>query len=136
LLTEQISRAFEGITRPMSVSAAYLIWREPYMAAAANTFIDDMLQRAGFTNVFGDRQRYPELTAAELAAAAPEVVLLSSEPYPFSGKHVAELQAICRQARVLLVDGAAFSWYGSRLLSTAAYLQTCYHAATRYKTSQ
>ncbi len=135
MLTEQISSAFTEITRPIPVSAAYLIWREPYMAAAANTFIDDMLQRAGFSNVFGDRQRYPVLTAAELAAAAPEVVLLSSEPYPFTGKHVAEIQAICRHSRVLLVDGAAFSWYGSRLLSSPAYLQSCYHAATRYKTT-
>lgn len=136
LLTEQIGRAFDDIVRPAPVSAAYLIWREPYMAAAANTFIDDMLYRAGFVNIFADRQRYPVLTAAELAAAAPEVILLSSEPYPFTGKHVSEIQSICRHARVLLVDGAAFSWYGSRLLTSASYLQTCYHAATRYKTKQ
>lgn len=136
VLTEEISRVFGEIAQPRPVSAAYLIWREPYMVAAANTFIDDMMRRAGFINVFGDQQRYPALTAAELASAAPEVVLLSSEPYPFTGKHVSEIQAVCRHARVLLVDGAAFSWYGSRLLSAAAYLQSCYHAATRYKTTQ
>jgi ABC-type Fe3+-hydroxamate transport system substrate-binding protein len=103
--------------------AAYFIWRQPYMVAAAGTFIDEMLPRAGFRNVFADQARYPEISPEQLTAAAPRVILLSSEPYPFQEKHVAEFQALCPQARVLVVDGELFSWYGSRLQHSAAYFR-------------
>lgn len=112
------------VAPPPPVSAAYFIWRGPYMAAAGGTFIDDMLRRAGFANVFAGRGRYPEIMAEELAAAAPARILLSSEPYPFGAKHVAEFRAICPAARIDIVDGELFSWYGSRLRHSAAYFQT------------
>jgi ABC-type Fe3+-hydroxamate transport system substrate-binding protein len=105
-------------------SAAYFIWRKPYMVAATGTFIDDLLGRAGFTNVFAGQARYPEITVEQLAQAAPDVILLSSEPYPFGHKHVAEFQAICPAADVHIVDGELFSWYGSRLQHSAAYFRT------------
>ena len=101
--------------------AAYLIWRKPYMAAGSGTFIDNMLQYAGFENVFAHLSRYPEISTEMLANVNPEVILLSSEPYPFSEKHIAELQEICPSATILLVDGEMFSWYGSRLLQAPAY---------------
>jgi ABC-type Fe3+-hydroxamate transport system substrate-binding protein len=103
------------------LKVAYLIWRKPYMVAAAGTFIDHMLQHAGFENAFQDRERYPEVSAAELARVDPEVILLSSEPYPFSEKHISALQEICPKARIQLVDGEMFSWYGSRLLQVPGY---------------
>ncbi|NML64075.1 ABC transporter substrate-binding protein [Hymenobacter sp. RP-2-7] len=103
------------------IPAAYFIWRRPYMVAAGGTFIDDMLRRAGFANVFGALGRYPEVSPEQLQAAAPTRIFLSSEPYPFKEKHLAEFQAICPAARVQVVDGELFSWYGSRLLQSAAY---------------
>ncbi|MBD2766324.1 ABC transporter substrate-binding protein [Hymenobacter sp. BT664] len=103
-------------------SAAYFIWRKPYMVAATGTFINDLLQRAGFVNAFADHHRYPEITAGQLAAAAPQHILLSSEPYPFGAKHQAEFQALCPAATIQVVDGELFSWYGSRLRKSAAYL--------------
>ena len=102
---------------------AYLIWRRPWMVAAADTFIDDLLQRAGWQNAFGDQRRYPVVTEGSLRAVQPEVLLLSSEPYAFKAKHIAELQAICPNANIVLVDGELFSWYGSRLLGTAGYIR-------------
>ncbi len=112
------------IERPASASrAAYFIWREPYMVAAAATFIDEMLQLAGFTNVFAKQQRYPEITSDELAAAKPEVILLSSEPYPFREKYFEEFKRLCPNAVIKIVDGELFSWYGSRLLHTPAYFR-------------
>lgn len=110
--------------------AAYFIWRKPYMVAASGTFIDDMLRRAGFRNAFADRGRYPEVTAEQLAEAAPAHIFLSSEPYPFGEKHLAEFQEICPLAQVQVVDGELFSWYGSRLRHSAAYFQQLRHAAT------
>ncbi len=123
-LAAEVARSFAELP-PVAepVSAAYFIWRQPYMVAAAGTFIDDLLPRAGFRNVFADRGRYPEIGADELARAAPQVILLSSEPYPFAAKHVAEFQVICPQARIEIVDGELFSWYGSRLRHSAAYFQ-------------
>jgi ABC-type Fe3+-hydroxamate transport system substrate-binding protein len=102
-------------------TAAYFIWRKPFMAAASSTFIDSMLQKAGFTNVFHHLSRYPEINPDQLHSANPDLIFLSSEPYPFKHKHIAELQEICPLAKILLVDGELFSWYGSRLLKSAAY---------------
>jgi ABC-type Fe3+-hydroxamate transport system substrate-binding protein len=125
-LTEDIAASFTALetaataTEPASVG--YFIWRKPYMAAATGTFIDDMLGRAGFRNVFASQARYPEITAEQLAAAGPQRILLSSEPYPFGEKYMAEFQDICPDAEIEIVDGELFSWYGSRLRKTAAYL--------------
>lgn len=118
-----IAERFDNLTADAPPeTAAYFIWRKPYMVAAAGTFIDDLLRRAGLANVFGALGRYPEIAPEQLAAAAPQRILLSSEPFPFQEKHVAEFQALCPGARVEVVDGERFSWYGSRLLHTAAYL--------------
>lgn len=121
-LAEAVQASFTQLATPeLLVPAAYFIWRKPYMVAAGGTFIDDMLTRAGFANVFAPQQRYPEISAEQLAVAAPRVILLSSEPYPFAAKHITEFQAICPSARIQIVDGELFSWYGSRLQFSAAY---------------
>lgn len=100
--------------------AAYFIWRKPYMVAAKSTFIDDMLQKCGLVNAF-DLERYPEISAQQLQQAKPDVILLSSEPYPFKEKHIDELKTIVPSAKIRLVDGEMFSWYGSRLLEAPSY---------------
>ncbi len=100
----------------------YLIWRKPFMAAGAETYIDSVLSRCGMHNVVST-SRYPELNARDLQDLKPELVLLSSEPYPFHGEHLVELQAFLPQARIELVDGEMFSWYGVRMLRAADYLQ-------------
>ncbi|MFZ4633478.1 MAG: helical backbone metal receptor, partial [Saprospiraceae bacterium] len=85
-LIRQVHAAFGTLPAVQPLRAAYLIWRKPYMAAGSHTFIDDMLGRAGFSNVFAHKSRYPEVSAADLAAASAQVILLSSEPFPFSEK--------------------------------------------------
>lgn len=126
-LARDIGERFEALAREMAAvpprRAAYLIWRRPYMVAAAGTFIDDMLRRAGFVNVFAERRRYPAVEAEALAAARPEALLLSSEPYPFREKHLDEFRLICPSADIRIVDGELFSWYGSRLLQAPAYFR-------------
>ncbi|WP_375437115.1 ABC transporter substrate-binding protein [uncultured Hymenobacter sp.] len=124
-LATEIAASFASLKTALEpISAAYFIWRKPYMIAATSTFIDDLLLRTGFRNVFTNLARYPEVTAEQLTAAAPQQILLSSEPYPFSEKHVAEFQSICPAAQIRIVDGELFSWYGSRLLHSAAYLRS------------
>ncbi|MBL4706076.1 MAG: ABC transporter substrate-binding protein, partial [Flavobacteriales bacterium] len=95
-------------------STVYLIWRNPYMVAGKLTFINDVLKRCGLVNCIID-DRYVELTLDELISYQPEVVLLSSEPYPFKEKHIAEIKKVLPNSSVKLVDGEMFSWYGSRL---------------------
>lgn len=126
-LAGKINGAFialgQQVQRLPQVSAAYLIWRDPYMVAGRETFIDEMLQRAGFSNVFSRERRYPEVSLDAIAAREPEVILLSSEPYPFKEKHIAELQATCPTSDIQLIDGELFSWYGSRLLQSPDYFR-------------
>ena len=124
-LAAEIEQSFAALPSlaPVPVPVAYFIWRQPYMVAASGTFIDDMLARAGFRNVFAHLGRYPEITLPQLAEAAPARIFLSSEPYPFQAKHVAEFKAVCPAAKIQVVDGELFSWYGSRLRLSAAYLQ-------------
>ena len=95
--------------------ALYLIWRDPWMSVGGDTFISDVLARGGLTSVTADRDRYPALTDAEIGALAPDLVLLSSEPYPFAETHLAEVTHLAPEADVVLVDGEPYSWYGGRL---------------------
>ena len=122
-LDAEIAAGFRASLPGPGPRVLYLIWRGPWMGAGAGTFIHEMLTAGGFLNVLAARARYPELTAADITALRPEVVLLSSEPYPFKQKHLAELAALCPGAHVELVDGEPFSWYGSRLRHTPAYLR-------------
>ena len=121
-MVEEIRLRFAAI-RPVlpetKLSVLYLIWRKPYMAAGKGTFIDDCLTRCGWENCLSET-RYPEV---EVAAVNPDVILLSSEPYPFADKHIAELQELFPKARIVLVDGEYFSWYGSRMLGAPAYFR-------------
>jgi len=122
-LARELESRFNALPAFPKLSAAYLIWREPFMAAGSGTFIHSMMDKAGLDNVFGTISRYPEINSETLAEASPEIVLLSSEPYPFREKHLDEISAICPHARVLLADGELFSWYGSRLLHTPDYFR-------------
>lgn len=102
-------------------SVAYLIWKAPYMLAGRNTFIHDILTLNGLQNVIR-QNRYPEVNLEELAALKPDLIFLSSEPYPFKEKHLNEISRAIPGARVMLVDGEMFSWYGSRLVKAVQYL--------------
>lgn len=120
-LAESINSGFSQLNiQPKGLKVAYLIWRKPYIIAGNGTFINDMLQKCGFTNAF-DLDRYPEVFPALIVEANPDVVFLSSEPYPFKDRHIAEFKALVPQANIQLVDGELFSWYGSRLLQAPGY---------------
>ena len=125
-LVSAIQNSFSALEQELKqqpLRVAYFIWYNPYMVAASNTFIDNMLQKLGLENAFKEQQRYPVVEAEQLQALNPEVILLSSEPYPFKEKHIFELQKICPEAVIKLVDGTLFSWYGSRLLHSVAYFR-------------
>lgn len=101
----------------------YLIWQNPYMTIGGDTFINDMMKRCGFQNIFQQQKRYPEIAIEQLKTANCKLLLLSSEPFPFKQKHIDELQPLLPGTKIILVDGEMFSWYGSRLLKAPAYFQ-------------
>ncbi|HEX8279297.1 MAG TPA: helical backbone metal receptor [Segetibacter sp.] len=151
-LALQIQEAFSQIT-PVNekILTAYLIWKDPYMAAGGDTFIHDMLSRCGLTNIFENINRYPEVSIStspanniqesiinpqssicdpQLSVGSQlsslrncQLLLLSSEPYPFKKQHLDELQILLPFTKIMLVDGEMFSWYGSRLLYSAQYFK-------------
>lgn len=123
-IIQQIRNAFSELS-PLknSLLTSYLIWRDPYMTAGGDTFIHSMMEAAGFSNLFADQKRYPEITLEELRAANCQLLLLSSEPFPFKQKHVDELQPQLPGTNIQLADGEMFSWYGSRMIKAAAYFK-------------
>lgn len=128
-LINEIKNSFSTIIpSTQELSVAYIIWKKPWMTVGKDTFIHDVIQQIGWHNVYESHQRYPETTIEKLKEINPDLILLSSEPYPFSAKHINELQGHFPQTKILLVDGEMFSWYGSRLKYTANYLQQLLHA--------
>ncbi len=124
VLSKTIMEGFSQLsTINHPLSTIYLIWREPYMTVGGDTFISDMMNRCSFQNVFAHRNRYPEVSIEVIREANCELLFLSSEPYPFKEKHIAELQEQLPDTKVMLVDGEMFSWYGSRLQHAPAYFK-------------
>jgi ABC-type Fe3+-hydroxamate transport system substrate-binding protein len=99
------------------------------MAAGKNTFIDTMCNYLGLNNCL-TQNRYPEINSADLKKLSPNYIFLSSEPFPFKEKHVNEIQNYYPNAKVILVDGELFSWYGSRLLHSFRYFSELIKTAT------
>lgn len=121
-LTRTISSEFEAVRPQKKSTVVYLIWKDPFMAAGSDTFIHDMMQRCGFRNLVGTG-RYPEVSENQLQDLQPELLLLSSEPYPFKEEHIRSLKVLLPDTEVLLVDGEMFSWYGSRLTKAPSYFR-------------
>jgi len=120
-LIAAIRKGFRQLSDFPPIRAAYFIWKNPYMAAGNNTFIHEMMKQCGLINVFADLARYPEVTETRIAAAKPQVILLSSEPFPFGEKEVKEFAALFPTVKIIRVDGRMFSWYGNRLRHSAGY---------------
>ena len=130
-LINQIKEEFAILPQPQTTNyklqienylqTAYFIWRNPYMTAGGDCFINDMMKYCGFKNIFDDLTRYPEITIEQLQNANCQLLLLSSEPYPFKEHHAEELRTQLKSTKIILVDGEMFSWYGSRLAKAPAY---------------
>ncbi len=96
------------------------VWRDPWMVVGARTFTGDVLTRLGLVNVFGAGPgRYPRVEAGQIRAAAPDVVLLPDEPYPFTAEDGPEEFPA---QRVVLVSGRLLTWYGPPLATARADL--------------
>lgn len=113
-IIEECKAALEKAKRRFSGRVVYLIWKNPWMAAGKNTFIDHLLTFLGYENVVLEA-RYPELSNEQIVHLNADKILLSSEPFPFKEKHINEMKGLCPDSEIELVDGELYSWYGSRL---------------------
>jgi ABC-type Fe3+-hydroxamate transport system substrate-binding protein len=135
-----IREAEDARTRTPPLRAFCPIWMTPLMTVNGDTFISDMLDLCGASNVFADRERryplaadlgrapaaapgerdvrYPRVTVDEVVARAPELVLLPDEPHPFSEQDAAVFRALdipaARRNAVVRTGGKDLCWYGSR----------------------
>ena len=123
LLIDQIIK-FVATSNSHPIKTAYFIWREPWMSIGNDTYIHDVMRLFGLENVFSDKTRYPETSLMELIDLNPELILLSSEPYPFKKKHVQLLTESLPSSCIMLIDGEWFSWYGSRMVHSFKELKT------------
>lgn len=119
---EKINVIFDSSKELSPRKVAYLIWKNPYMTVGSDTFIHEIIEKIGFTNLFEDSKRYPEISVNQMKEA--EYVFLSSEPFPFQQKHIDELQKELPDSKIILVDGEAFSWYGTHLSRCGDYFKT------------
>lgn len=103
---------------------AYLIWKSPIMVVGNDNFIHSLLEWAAWENAFENMERYPSLSIEDLKAAKPDRILLSTEPYPFTEADISYFKSMVPSAKVQLVDGERFSWYGSRMKQSPAYIHT------------
>lgn len=109
--------------------ALVLIWKDPWMTVARDTYIARMLAQVGWRSWpdveggLAGAARYPTLAGDEAWLGRVRALLLPSEPYRFGPEHVAAAQALCPAARVHLVDGELLSWYGPRTAQGLRYLR-------------
>jgi iron complex transport system substrate-binding protein len=103
---------------------AYFIWKKPYMVAGSGTFIDELLKLNHFQNHFASKERYPEIELEKMEEEGDlDLLLLSSEPFPFKAEDGYEIARCTENAKAILVDGEMFSWHGSRLLKAFDYFK-------------
>jgi len=119
-IEEERNKFLEYIKNKTQKKVVYFIWANPYMVVGGNNFINEMLTLNKFKNIYATSNRYPEINLAELKET--DYVLLSSEPFPFKTKHK-ELFIKHTKAKIILVEGEPFSWYGSRLIKAFEYFK-------------
>ena len=121
-LIHDIQQEMDWVPDEPVMTAAYFIWRDPWMSVGNDTYIHSVLNQWKFENVYANKVRYPKTSLHELSLKKPEIILLSSEPYPFKEKHIKEVGDVCSGSNIVLVNGEWFSWYGSRMLKAFRHL--------------
>lgn len=123
-ISDKLKLSIEQFQKKLDLSpkrVAYLIWKNPWMVAGSETFINTLLELNGWQNIFkSSPRRYPEIGLEELRSKKPDIVLLSTEPFPFSEKHIFEIGEFTK-AKIVIADGEYFSWYGTRLFQAFPY---------------
>lgn len=142
---DKINFAYQDFQRFMidkkARKVAYFIWANPYMVAGGDTFINTLLKLNKFENIYENHPmypgRYPEVIVQKMRIQGdPDVIFLSSEPFPFKDEHAFELGRFTHHAITVFVDGEMFSWYGSRLVKAFSYFKKLHERLGEPKTHE
>lgn len=118
-MVKEIEEKFKDLRHAGGLKVAYVIWQNPYMVAGVDTYIHSILEKCGFTNAFAHRpERYPEVSIEDFRTAAPDLILLSSEPFPFRKAHKKAFEQQFPNPKTMLIDGE-ICWYGVRMIKAA-----------------
>jgi len=104
-----------------NIKVCYFIWKDPYFIVGDNCYINYNLNKIGLSNAASKFNRYKEAIPDDILKLKSDYYLFSSEPYPFSEKHITELESIFGKDKCLLVDGEMFSWTGYRPILALDY---------------
>lgn len=121
-LIKELNNDFEVNQTSDKIKVLYLIWKDPYMTVGGDTFISHFLSCFGFENCYSHQQRYPSIDLNDIDKIAPDLIMCSSEPFPFNESHAKEITDQTG-IKTILVDGSYCSWYGSRMLKSQNYLR-------------
>ena len=123
--TNSAYQDFQNFIKEKSIQkVVYFIWKNPYMVAGSDTFVNELLKLNHFQNIYLDKVRYPEIELENLKNDGdPDLIFLSSEPYPFKEEDAFEIGRFTHHAKTIFVDGEMFSWYGSRLIKSFEYFK-------------
>jgi iron complex transport system substrate-binding protein len=103
---------------------AYFIWSKPWMVAGNDTYINEMLKLNKFDNIYANMSRYPKVEINKIRYEGdPDVIILSSEPFPFKDEHAMEIATYTNRSITVFGNGEFFSWHGSRLLLAFDYFK-------------
>lgn len=117
---QSIDRALRSKTQ-QPLTYTYLIWKKPYMTIGSDTFIHHVLEKLGLKNHHEILKRYPIIEVEDMKSS--DCIFLSTEPFPFKQRHVDELQAVFPNKKITIVDGEAFSWYGTHIAKCQSYFE-------------
>ncbi|WP_417430380.1 ABC transporter substrate-binding protein [Halpernia sp.] len=118
-LNLKIEEIFNNFKENQLKKVAYLIWQNPLMTIGGDTFINEILEKTGFENIFKNQKRYPKINLKDLKKA--DYLFLSTEPFPFNETHISDFQKKLPHLKVKLLDGEAFSWFGSHIAEFEDY---------------
>lgn len=127
-MAREVAESFRQPLPESKVRVFVAVWHEPLMGLGSESYGHDLIEACGAENVLATLPRYPEVTLAEVARLAPELILLPDEPYPFKEKHVEVYEAV---APVRLVDGKLLWWYGPRMAESMRILRRMFSEANR-----
>ncbi|WP_413513290.1 ABC transporter substrate-binding protein [Myroides odoratus] len=105
--------------------AAYFVGKDPFLVAGDSTFIHELLTLNKFENVYASRaEKYPEVEVRKIRIQGdPELVFLSSVPYPFEEEDAFEIGRFTHHGKTIFVDGEMFSWFGTHVCKAFAYFK-------------
>ena len=118
--------AAEKMTDAFDTALANLRGRaKSWMSISAETYIASVLAEANWKVInYPSKKRYPKITLDDTLIEQVDLVLFSTEPFPFTEKHIDQFRQDFpdHSSKAKLIDAEMVSWYGSRAITGLRFL--------------